>query len=78
MFKLTEPDPYREPRDVLPFPSEAVREFGWGMPRARTRPDKGACAAARRVEAAMAEVERRFGRLRILLENPDGDRPKAA
>jgi hypothetical protein len=79
MFKLT--DPYREPRDVLPFPSEAVREFGWGMRSARPRkhhPDRGACDAARRVEAAMAEVERRFDRLRLIVESQDDDRPKAA
>jgi hypothetical protein len=80
MFRLTEPEPYREPRDVLPFPSEAVREFGWGARPARRKshPDPDACDAARRVESAMADVERRFARLRLLIEPPTDDRPKAA
>ena len=81
MFRLTQPEPYRDPRDVLPFPSEAVREFGWGLrpaPRRKGHPDPAACESARRVEAAMAEVERRFGRLRLLVDPPENDRPKAA
>jgi hypothetical protein len=82
VFKLTQPEPYGEPRDVLPFPSEAVREFGWGVrparPRVKGHPDPAACDAAGRVERAMAEVERRFARLRLLIDPPENDRPKAA
>ena len=77
MLKLTPREFDREPRDVLPFPADAVRQIGWSHHAGR--PDPGACDAARRVEAAMAEVERRFGRLRLILtDDGDDDRPRAA
>lgn len=77
MLRLTHPIETREPRDVLPFPTEAAKFLRNSAIPGRS-PDRGACDAARRVEAAMADVERRFGRLRLLVESPDDDRPKAA
>ena len=79
MLKLTHPDETRDPRDVLRFPSEAARFLNNSRIPGRS-PDRAACAAARKVEAAMAEVERRFARLRLVLETPEdgNDRPRAA
>jgi|GraSoiStandDraft_4_1057263.scaffolds.fasta_scaffold599809_2 hypothetical protein len=78
-MKLTprERKPGREPREVLPFPTEAARS----LRKTAGKPDRAACDAARKVEAAMAEVERRFQRLRLLIDDTpgdDGDRPRAA
>jgi hypothetical protein len=77
-----EPDTYR-------FPAEAARLLrnGWTDPArpapARpgdAHPDRDSSEAARRVEAAMKEVELRFSRLRDLMGFPeeDPDRPRAA
>jgi hypothetical protein len=74
MMKLTPRDRDREPRDVLPFPSEALRRLHAG----RVPTDREACDAARRVELAMADVQRRFSRLRLMIERGDDDRPRAA
>jgi hypothetical protein len=77
MLRLTHAEDTREPREVLPFPSEAARFLRNGTVPARS-PDRGACDAARRVEAAMADVERRFARLRLMVDGPDNNRPRAA
>jgi hypothetical protein len=79
MLKLTRTEEVEDVRDVLPFPTEAVRKLGWGVQPGRVPTDRGACDAARRVEAAMAAVERKFARLKLIVEQgDDNDRPRAA
>jgi hypothetical protein len=65
----------------LPFPSLAARRLRIGHVDAVRAPiDRGDSEAARRVEAAMKEVELRFDRLKDLMgfSDPDPDRPRAA
>jgi hypothetical protein len=67
--------------DSLPFPSEAARLLRSRLVDAVRAPiDRGSSEAARRVEAAMKEVELRFDRLKDLMgfSDPDPDRPRAA
>ena len=82
MLKLTyHPGRDDEPRS-LRFPVDAARFLRSGHVEQEAVPaDRGSCDAARRVEAAMKEVELRFSNLRTLLgytDEPDPDRPCAA
>lgn len=77
MLKLTAYDRDEEP--ALIFPSEAARFLRSSLVESPAdSDDPGAMDAARRVEAAMKEVELRFENLRTLLGFPDEDRPRAA
>jgi|SoiMetStandDraft_5_1073268.scaffolds.fasta_scaffold728014_1 hypothetical protein len=79
MLRLTRHDPDETP-ESYPFPREAARFLrGNRYEQIPESPlDRGASAAARRVEEAMRKVESRFKFLRELVEFPDPDRPRAA
>jgi len=80
MLRLTADYRDDEP-ESLPFPTEAARFLRNRYMDADAVPaDRGSSDAARRVEAAMKEVELRFDRLRELMGFTDDepDRPRAA
>ena len=81
MLKLTNNqrwDDEDEIRDSIPFPVEAARYLKRGNRWESAPTDSGTCDAARRVERALREVERHFGRLRLIAGDPDPDLPRAA
>jgi hypothetical protein len=80
MLRLTYHDDQEAVSDSYPFPAAAARMLGRRVPARSAHADRGACEAARRVEAAMREVERRFERLKDLAGyiGGDPDRPRAA
>ena len=68
-----------EPPETYIFPVAEARAMSTPVrPSAPT--DSGSCDAARRVEAALRDVELKFERLRDLMghTDPDPDRPRAA
>ena len=67
-----------EIRDSYPFPTEAARYLKRGNRWESAPTDSGTCDAAHRVERALREVERQFGRLRLIVGDPDPDLPRAA
>lgn len=77
MLKLTAYD--RDDEPALIFPTQAARFLRSGfVDSTDAEDDSGAMDAAKRVEAAMKEVELRFENLRNLMGFPDEDRPRAA
>lgn len=80
MLRLTSDDRQDDTPDSYPFPAAAARMLGSRVAERRAASDRGTCDAARRVEAAMREVELRFERLRNLAGwvDTDPDRPRAA
>ena len=80
MLRFTRDIQDDEQPESYPFPAAAARMLGRRVPARGAETDRGACEAARRVEQAMREVERRFERLKDLAGyiGGDPDRPRAA
>ena len=80
MLRLTRHEPYDDAPESFPFPTHAARFLRRAHRPEEAPLDKGASAAARRVEQAMRNVELRFKSLRELMgfSEPDPDRPRAA
>jgi len=80
MLRLTDDQYQDQTPDSYLFPADAARMLGNKVADRKSTSDRGSCDAARQVEAAMREVERRFERLRNLAGYIDGDpdRPRAA
>ena len=80
MLRLTRDEGRDEAPDSYLFPAAAVRMLGKELNPQDTPLDFASCDAARQVEIALREVERRFERLKDLAGSIGGDpdRPRAA
>lgn len=80
MLRLTRDDEQEQGPESYLFPAAAARLLGKRNGPDGAVADRGTCDAARQVEAALREVERRFERLRDLagVIGGDPDRPRAA
>jgi hypothetical protein len=80
MLRLTRDD-FDDIPENYEFPVDEARAIATRLPQAfGPATDRGACDAARQVEAALLDVELRFARIREIAGyiNNDPDRPTAA